>query len=109
MVKVKVTTDLEPMKKQLISGAQKARQRVANQIHMDSNRYAPMLTGDMRNQSTVNVDGRSITWHAFYSIYQYSKQYSNYSTPGTGSKWDEVAASKHMAAWEEVAKRAFNL
>lgn len=109
MARVKVTTHLKPMEDQLVKGTKSARQRVANQIHADSNRYAPMLTGDLRNQSTINIDGSAITWNAFYSIYQYSKQYSNYSTPGTGPKWDEVAASKHMAAWEQVAKRAFNI
>lgn len=109
MAKVKVDVDLKPTKDQLTKGARNARQRVANQIMMDSNRYVPLLTADLRNSATVNIGGRQVQWNMFYSIYQYSKQYSNYSTPGTGPKWDEVAASKHMSAWENVAKRAFNL
>ena len=104
---ITVRTNLNPTRKQIAEGTVRARQRVANQIHADSNRYAPALTHDMRNQSSIGIDGRTITWHAFYSIYQYSKQYENYSTPNTGPKWDEVAAQKHMASWERVAQRAF--
>src|SRR5690625_5193513 len=81
----------------------------ANQVHADMNPYVPMLTGDLRNQSTIVTDGKSIYYNVPYARYQFYIQHSRYTTPGTGPRWDLKAKAIHGASWARVAGRAMNL
>lgn len=78
----------------------------ANQVHADSNLYAPMKSTDLRNQSNVTADNKQIVYNTPYSRRQYYNQYANYTTPGTGPKWDQKAKSIHIKDWEKITKRA---
>src|SRR5690625_1290661 len=82
---------------------------MANQVHADMNPYVPMLTGDLRNQSTIATDGKSIYYNVPYARYQFYIQHSRYTTPGTGPRWDLKAKAIHGASWARVAGRAMNL
>lgn len=105
-VKISIKSDLKGVKVKTDKMVDKAQYALANQIHADSNIYAPMKVGDLRSQSSVALDGKSIIWNVPYARYQYYNQYSNYTTPGTGPKWDQKAKSIHMASWARVAKAA---
>src|SRR5690625_5052883 len=87
----------------------KAQYIMANQVHADMNPYVPMLTGDLRNQSTIATDGKSIYYNVPYARYQFYIQHSRYTTPGTGPRWDLKAKAIHGASWARVAGRAMNL
>ncbi|MEH7236756.1 minor capsid protein [Bacillus sp. JJ1562] len=106
MVKVKVKVDLKGVNKRTQQMTKSGQYALANQVHADSNIYAPMKSTDLRNQSTIAIDGKSIIWHARYARRQYYNQFSNYTTPGTGPKWDKKALSIHRSQWERITKKA---
>lgn len=91
--------------RQLIDRGQYA---LVNQVYADANMYAPMLSGQMRIESQVSADNKSITWNAPYARRQYYNQFSNYTTPGTGPKWDQKAAAIHMQSWISIVEGAMH-
>lgn len=69
-------------------------------------KFVPMRNGDLRTNVDVKVD--SITYESPYASYQYfgkrqdgSHVISNWTTPGTGPKWDKRMISSDM---KEVVK-----
>lgn len=112
-----VKVDLSVARRKLVNNT-KARYTLANQMHQDMNDYVPMLSSDLRNQSTISLDGKTITWHAPYAKVQYKGYrmskgkrvtFRKYSTSGTGPKWDVKAKSVHMDKWIKVAAAAMEV
>ena len=67
-----------------------------NQCYRYMDKYVPKDMGNLR--TIVNLDGESITYMSPYASYQYygiradgthAINPENYTTPGTGPKWDE--------------------
>jgi hypothetical protein len=79
---------------------------LANQVHADSNMYAPMLSTDLRNQSNISADNKQIVYNTPYARRQYYNQFINYTTPGTGPKWDQKAKSIHKNDWLRITEEA---
>src|SRR5690625_1981879 len=105
-MRVKVTTDLKGVPVKLDRMTKLAQYALVNQVHADSNNYVPLLTGDLRNQSTIALDGKSIIWNVPYAKRQYYNYGAKFTTPGTGPKWDSKALAIHGASWERVTKKA---
>lgn len=106
MFKVRATVNLKGVKPRVGQMTKQGQYALVNQVHADSNIYAPFRDGPLRNQSTMTLDGKSIIWNVPYARPQYYNQYSNYTTPGTGPKWDQKALSIHGKSWERVVERA---
>ncbi len=106
---VRVDVDVEKIQPKINKATAKAQYVYANQVHADMNQYVPMLTGDLRNQSTIAIDGKSIYYNVPYARYQFYIQHSRYTTPGTGPRWDLKAKAIHGRSWARVAGRAMNL
>lgn len=106
MARIKVTKQLSGVKTRVNEMTKRGQYAFANQVHADSNLYAPRLSGDLRMQSQITNDNKQIVWNAPYARRHYYNQMTNYSTPGTGPKWDQKAKSIHMKSWERVAKAA---
>lgn len=105
-VQVKVTKDLKGVPVRVNQMTKLGQYALVNQVHADSNIYAPMKTGDLRNQSSIALDGKSIIWNVPYARKQYYNFFLFYTTPGTGPMWDKKAKSIHGASWARVAKAA---
>ena len=105
-VRVNVKKDLKRIPKRVSQMTKLGQYALANQVHADSNRYAPFLTGDLRNQSTVSSDNKSIVWNVPYARRQYYNYGAKFTTPGTGPKWDEKAKSIHLRSWERITEKA---
>lgn len=105
-MRVKVTTDLKGVPVKLDRMTKLGQYALVNQVHADSNNYVPLLTGDLRNQSTIALDGKSIIWNVPYAKRQYYNYGAKFTTPGTGPKWDSKALAIHGASWERVTKKA---
>ena len=112
-VRVKVDVDVKQIPPKIHKGVSKAQFVLANQVHADMNQYVPMLTGDLRNQSTVAVDGKAIYYNVPYARAQFYGYVGKgrypvrrYTTPGTGPRWDEKAKAIHIRSWERVTERA---
>lgn len=108
-MEVNVDVDVSKIPPKIHNATPKAQYVMANQIHADMNPYIPALKYDLRNQSTIALDGKSIYYHVPYARWQFYVQHRNYTTPGTGPRWDLKAKSIHGKSWERVAGRAMNL
>lgn len=106
---VRVDVDVKKIQPKINKATAKAQYVFANQVHADMNPYVPMLTGDLRNQSTIAIDGKSIYYNVPYARYQFYIQHSRYTTPGTGPRWDLKAKAIHGRSWARVAGRAMML
>jgi hypothetical protein len=68
----------------------------------------PRETGNLRNNKIKQVLGTTakIAWRMNYAIYQEQKQFSNYTTGGTGPHFAENAVTAGVARSEEAFRRA---
>lgn len=105
-MRIRVKTDLKGVKVKADSMIKLGQYALANQVHADSNVYAPKLSMDLVNQSTIAIDGKSIIWNVPYARKQYYGYGFKFSTPGTGPKWDSKALAIHGADWLRITKAA---
>lgn len=103
-IRVKRQLDGVPLK--LSSMVQQGQYAFVNQVYADANMYAPMLSTDLRNQSTIAADGKSIIWNTPYARRQYYNYGAKFTTPGTGPKWDSKAQAIHGSNWIKIVKAA---
>ena len=115
-MRVKVDVDVQRIPPKIHKGVSKAQFVLANQVHADMNRYVPFLSGDLRNQSTIAIDGKSIYYNVPYARAQFygfvgkgRYKVRRYSTPGTTARWDLKAKAIHGRSWARVAGRAMKL
>lgn len=105
-IRVKVTKNLKGVRTRVNQMTKLGQYALANQVHQDSNRYAPKLTGDLRNQSYITPDNKQIVWPVRYARRQYYNYGAKFTTPGTGPKWDSKALAIHGKQWERIVKKA---
>lgn len=105
-VRINIKKDLGGVTTKLSKMTKLGQYALVNQVHADSNVYAPFLSGDLRNQSTIGTDGKSIVWNAPYARKQYYNYGAKFTTPGTGPKWDSKALAIHGRSWEIITKKA---
>jgi len=106
MFNVKVTKDLTGIPKRVDGMTKLGQYALVNQVHADMNQYVPMLTSDLRNLSSIGLDGESIHYSVPYAQRQYHTQFSRYTTAGTGPYWDKKAKAIHGQSWVNVVKKA---
>lgn len=80
-------------------------------IRSDSNRFAPMDTGDLIDSSNRTPPGDgTVAWEApqVRRLY-YNPQYnfSKDKNPNAGGLWVEVAKGKHLKDWTTIVKGVF--
>lgn len=72
--------------------------------------FVPMRDGWLRNSATVAIDGTSLIWNTPYAMrHYYAPGNWNYTTPGTGPRWDEKAKGIFMHEWLQAFTRGANL
>jgi len=106
MQHVKITKELDGIPVRVDSMTQLGQYALVNQVHADMNQYVPMLSSDLRNLSSIGLDGESIHYNVPYAQRQYHTQFSKYTTPGTGPYWDRKAKAIHGKSWVNVTKNA---
>lgn len=106
MLSVKVTKDLTRIPGRLDQMTKLGQYALVNQVHADSNPYVPMLSSDLRNLSSIGLDGKSIHYNVPYAKKQYHTQFSRYTTAGTGPYWDKKAKAIHGQSWVNITKKA---
>ena len=75
---------------------------LANQALADMNQFVPAKSHVLRMGVSIGIDGSSIHYNTPYAAYQFYNQWSNYTTPGTGPRWDEKAKGIYMSDWEKA-------
>lgn len=106
MAHVKVTKDLGRIPGRVNQMTKLGQYALVNQVYADMNPYVPMLTGDLRNQSSIAIDGKSIIYNVPYARKRFYYPARKYTTPGTGPRWDLKAKAIHGDSWTRVAKAA---
>lgn len=96
----KITVDLGGVRKKLSSQAQQRGQyALANQALADMNQFVPMDEGILRQTASIDIDGTAINYNMPYAGRLFYMYMYNYTTPGTGPRWDLKAKSAFMSGW----------
>ena len=104
---MKIEVDLGRVMKKLSQGnIDTGRYALANQAMADMHQFVPMKGNDLRTTTHIDTDGSSINYNMPYAKAQYygfvgkgGYPVRNYTTPGTGPRWDEKAKSIYMNGW----------
>jgi len=97
----KITTDAS-------KGINLAIRFMLDDIDKTANPVTPKRLGDLRRNIVKNVLGHkgTIVWGKNYAIYQEVKQYTNYTTPGTGPHYAEKSVKKVVGNYSVYFKKA---
>lgn len=101
MVKVEVDLKL-PYAKLSSSAVNTGQFFVANQMLADMNPFIPMREGILRLTGHVTYGNNAIEWVTPYAKRMFYEQHYNYTTPGTGPRWDLKASGLFMNDWIQV-------
>ncbi|MCG5104448.1 minor capsid protein [Oceanobacillus alkalisoli] len=77
----------------------RGRYAVANQALADMNQFVPMDEGILRQTATIDIDGTGINYNTPYANRMFKYYMYNYTTPGTGPRWDNKAKGMFMSDW----------
>lgn len=80
---------------------------MGNQMLADMTRYVPRFDGDLQSSGHLSPDMESLIWDTPYAKSQWQggntrATFRNYTTPGTGPYWDQIAKGNHMKSWEQA-------
>lgn len=100
---VNITVDLGVAKSKTSSQAQRRGQyALANQTLADMNRFVPMKEAVLRQSATIAIDGSAVYYNTPYANRMFNYYMHNYTTPGTGPRWDNKAKGIHMDDWKRA-------
>ena len=97
---------------QLLSSTnkQKAKLALANHMSDDMDAYVPLREGELRAHLDITPD--RLSYGAVYARAQYygtndngKTKFQNYTTEGTGPRWDKKAKAKYMDDWVDAFKK----
>ncbi|WP_096435921.1 minor capsid protein [Alteribacter populi] len=107
---VRVNVNLSGAKQKLSkSNVDRGRYALANQALADMNQFVPMRENILRQTGHVSSDGAEVIWNMPYAAKLFYMMMHNYTTPGTGPRWDNKAKGMYMADWERAFKRGAGL
>lgn len=81
---------------------------ILEDVHREANPITPRDTGDLRTNVLKEVSGHkgTIAWNQNYAIFPGRKQYTNYTTSGTGPYFDVIALGKVIPNFKQYLQRA---
>lgn len=87
---------------------QKAKLALTSQIGKDMEKYVPLRKGPLRANLTITPD--RLSYGEVYARAQFYGtngivSFHNYTTPGTGPRWDRKASKDYMDSWVDTFKR----
>lgn len=87
----------------------KGQRALANQAMADMNQFVPKRDGDLRQATSINMDGSAINFHMKYARrHFYAPGDWEYTTPGTGPRWDLKAKGMFMSDWVDAFMKGAN-
>jgi hypothetical protein len=103
-----ISVDLRSLRRKVSTDAfERGQFNMSQRMHATMNESSvPMRDGNLRTLSNVSPDGKSIEWNAPYARrHYYAPGGWNYTTPGTGPRWDLKAKSVFISDWLEAFKK----
>lgn len=95
-----------------ISGqnALRGRYDMGNQMISDMNRFVPRKSGDLRQHVMLTDNAEQIHYTQIYARrHFYAPGNWNYTTPGTGPRWDQKAQAMYSENWANIYARGARL
>ncbi|MGX9931954.1 minor capsid protein [Virgibacillus salarius] len=103
---VRVDINLSGARKKISqNNVKRGRYTFANQVLADMNPFVPMDEGILRQSATVDIDGKGINYNMPYAARLFYLPMYNYTTPGTGPRWDMKAKRLFMSSWIDAFKK----
>lgn len=103
---VSINVNLKGVHQKLSAQAQRQGKRaLANQALADMNQFVPMDEGILRQTATIDLDGTGINYNTQYAARLFYMYMYNYTTPGTGPRWDLKAKRVFMSDWIKAFMR----
>lgn len=97
---VSIIIDLSGVKKKLSeSTMNRGQYALANQALADMNQFVPADEFILRQSATIDIDGKAINYNTPYAARLFYMYMYNYTTPGTGPRWDVKAKRIFMSDW----------
>lgn len=97
---VRIDIDLGGVyKKMSTASRQQGQYAMANQMLADMHQFVPKKEGILRMTATIDIDGTAINYNTPYASRMFYYMMSNYTTPGTGPRWDNKAKGIFMSDW----------
>lgn len=97
---VQISINLSGVRKKLSTGnVDKGRYALANQALADMNQFVPADEFILRQTATIDIDGTGINYNQPYAARMFYMMMYNYTTPGTGPRWDNKAKGMFMSDW----------
>lgn len=95
-----ITVDLSGVRKKLSKEAhQRGQYAMANQALADMNQFVPKDDGILRMTTSIDTDGAAVNYNQPYAARMFYMMMYNYTTPGTGPRWDNKAKAMFMNDW----------
>lgn len=88
-----------------LQNIQRGKVAMANQALADMNPFVPMREGTLRTTGHVSGEANEIVWNTPYAKRLFYNQFYNYTTPGTGPRWDLKAGGLFMKDWQQAFLR----
>lgn len=82
---------------------------LGNQMISDMDSFVPRKDGTLRQSVHLSSDAKEIIYQTPYAARQFYVQAYNYSTPGTGSRWDLKASSMFINEWVKAFEKGMGL
>lgn len=97
---VSVTINLDSVRNKLNEASlRRGRYALANQAMADMNQFVPADEFILRQSATIDIDGTGINYNTPYAAKLFYMYMYNYTTPGTGPRWDVKAKRIFMSDW----------
>ena len=105
---VEIEADMEgalrKVDQRAIIGGQHA---LGNQMLGDMNLYVPRRSGTLQSTGHIARNNEVLVWNTPYAKAQFygsagPRVFRQYTTPGTGKRWDLVAKGNHMGDWKKA-------
>lgn len=105
---VKVTSNVPRIISETDNKTSLAIRFMLDAIHRESTPITPKDKGNLRADIVKVVQGKQgyIAWSKRYAIYQEKKQYTNYTTSGTGPHFAEKSARAVVKNSDEYFRKA---
>lgn len=88
---------------------ERGRFALGNQAMADMDAFVPRKDGILRQSVHLSSDAKEIIYQTPYAKRQFYQQAYNYSTPGTGARWDLKAQGLFMSAWVQAFTKGMGL
>lgn len=84
---------------------------VAGQMLMDMTPFVPMSNAKSRGtlRGSAHLNGNVLSWNTPYARRRFYEENVNFTTPGTGARWDNRAKAVNMGSWLRVLKKGIGL